>query len=571
MEKKVKIELKRFLNPSFWSKAILVAAVTFFAACSDDDPSYGSLDSDGDGVANGADAFPTNAAESADADGDGIGDNADNCVDTANGAQTDTDGDTVGDACDSSNAPDTYGDFASSFIKGESSISYTGQVARQMLILGLVNTMTSVTEGTDVTTVTNAMHDWVDGPTEDLSLAFYTTKGGEPVLNAATVSAISSGKNLDGKIAGGDGDGGGETSKLINDEFFGWSEGLAASATPIDLVDYMIGKLATEVSDGTSVTVSTVAGDTVVSVSDYQTDAYGRNWRQLIQKFLLGAVTLSQATNDYLQQDFANMLDQEKGTKAYGTGEHDWDEAFGYFGAARNGNEFTDDEAVGKTPGTGFPEARDAYKNGYNDANADGSIDPRSEVFLGISQNCAKRDRLDIDGDGVGETNMSKEAFDAFVLGRHVIAEATAAQSMSAAQEAIVKAQAEIAGMAMEKCVAATVIHYINDIIADIGNFSDGKFADTSNFNNYTKHWGEMKGFALGLQFSPWSPFASGEGRSNLKLILSRMGDAPVMPDGTQAGIAYSGGTAGYISMMQGNRTILQEAYGFDEAVAAAW
>tara|TARA_A100001011_G_scaffold397179_1_gene497380 strand:+ start:309 stop:2024 length:1716 start_codon:yes stop_codon:yes gene_type:complete len=571
MDKKVMIELKRFLNPSFWSKAILVAAVTFFAACSDDDPSYGSLDSDGDGVANGADAFPTNAAESADADGDGIGDNADNCVDTANGAQTDTDGDTVGDACDSSNAPDTYGDFASSFIKGESSISYTGQVARQMLILGLVNTMTSVTEGTDVTTVTNAMHDWVDGPTEDLSLAFYTTKGGEPVLNAATVSAISSGKNLDGKIAGGDGDGGGETSKLINDEFFGWSEGLAASATPIDLVDYMIGKLATEVSDGTSVTVSTVAGDTVVSVSDYQTDAYGRNWRQLIQKFLLGAVTLSQATNDYLQQDFANMLDQEKGTKAYGTGEHDWDEAFGYFGAARNGNEFTDDEAVGKTPGTGFPEARDAYKNGYNDANADGSIDPRSEVFLGISQNCAKRDRLDIDGDGVGETNMSKEAFDAFVLGRHVIAEATAAQSMSAAQEAIVKAQAEIAGMAMEKCVAATVIHYINDIIADIGNFSDGKFADTSNFNNYTKHWGEMKGFALGLQFSPWSPFASGEGRSNLKLILSRMGDAPVMPDGTQAGIAYSGGTAGYISMMQGNRTLLQDAYGFDEAVAAAW
>ena len=563
------IELKRFLNPSFWSKAILVAAVTFFAACSDDDPSYGSLDSDGDGVANGADAFPTNAAESADADGDGIGDNADNCVDTANGAQTDTDGDTVGDACDSSNAPDTYGDFASSFIEGESSISYTGQVARQMLILGLVNTMTSVREGTDVTTVTNAMHDWVDGPTEDLSLAFYTTKGGEPVLNAATVSAISSGKNLDGKIVGGDG--GGETSKLINDEFFGWSEGLAASATPIDLVDYMIGKLATEVSDGTSVTVSTVAGDTVVSVSDYQTDAYGRNWRQLIQKFLLGAVTLSQATNDYLQQDFANMLDQEKGTKAYGTGEHDWDEAFGYFGAARNGNEFTDDEAVGKIPGTGFPEARDAYKNGYNDANADGSIDPRSEVFLGISQNCAKRDRLDIDGDGVGETNMSKEAFDAFVLGRHVIAEATAAQSMSAAQEAIVKAQAEIAGMAMEKCVAATVIHYINDIIADIGNFSDGKFADTSNFNNYTKHWGEMKGFALGLQFSPWSPFASGEGRSNLKLILSRMGDAPVMPDGTQAGIAYSGGTAGYISMMQGNRTLLQDAYGFDEAVAAAW
>ena len=155
------------------------------------------------------------------------------------------------------------------------------------------------------------MYVWVDGPTEDLSLAFYTTKGGEPVLNAATVSDISTGKNLDGKIAGGDGDGGGETSKLIGDEFFGWEEGVPSSAIPIEVVDYMIGKLADEVSDGTSVVVSTVDGDVTVDVSNYQTDGHGRNWRQLIQKFLLGAVTLSQATNDYLQQDFANMLDQD--------------------------------------------------------------------------------------------------------------------------------------------------------------------------------------------------------------------------------------------------------------------
>ena len=170
-------------------------------------------------------------------------------MNTANGAQTDSDGDTVGDACDTSNAPETYGDFASAFIEGESSISYTGQVARQMLILGLVNTMTSVTEGMDRAAALSAMHDWVDGPTEDLSLAFYTSKGGEPVLNAATVSDISTGKNLDGKIAGGDGDGGGETSKLIGDEFFGWEEGVTSSAIPIEVVDYMIGNCLLYTSD----------------------------------------------------------------------------------------------------------------------------------------------------------------------------------------------------------------------------------------------------------------------------------------------------------------------------------
>ena len=193
-------------------------------------------------------------------------------------------------------------------------------------------------------------------------------------------------------------------------------------------------------------------------------------------------VTLSQTANDYLQTDFANTLGQE-GTKKYGAGEHDWDEAFGYYGAARNNNDFTDNEAAGKS-------GRDGWKNGYNDINGDGTIDVRSEYNLGISQNCAKRDRLDIDGDGVGETNLSKEAFDAFVLGRHVISEATNSGSMSASQQAVVEA-AEIAGMAMEKCVAATVIHYINDVIIDKGNFS-WFFADASNFKDLGKHWSEM-------------------------------------------------------------------------------
>ena len=144
---------------------------------------------------------------------------------------------------------------------------------------------------------------------------------------------ISSGKNLDGKIAGGNGEGGGETSKLIGDEFFGWTEGMDSTLLPIELVDYWVDKLATEATDGTDVSVTTVAGPATVSIDQAQTDAHGRNYRQLIQKFLLGAVTLSQTANDYLQTDFANTLGQE-GTKKYGAGEHDWDEAFGYYGAA---------------------------------------------------------------------------------------------------------------------------------------------------------------------------------------------------------------------------------------------
>lgn len=550
-----------------FTRILFAVAIGFLAACSDDETPYAQQDADGDGVINREDAFPTNASESSDSDIDGIGDNADNCVSVINFDQSDVDGDGTGDACDT-DIPTTYAGFPSAYdATATDSISYTGQVARHMLILGLVDTMESVTEqGDTYDNYKTAMNTWIEG--DDSLSVVWTPKGGELLTDAATIGDISTGKNLDGKIAGGNGEGGGETSKLINDEFIGWTEGMDTTPLPIELVDYWMDKLATEATDGTDVSVSTVAGPATVSIDQAQTDAHGRNYRQLVQKFLLGAVTLSQATNDYLQTDFANTLGQE-GTKKYGAGEHDWDEAFGYYGAARNNNDFTDNEAAGKS-------GRDGWKNGYNDINADGTIDVRSEYNLGISQNCAKRDRLDIDDDGVGETNLSKEAFDAFVLGRHVISEATNSGTMSASQQAVVAAQAEIAGMAMEKCVAATVIHYINDVIIDMGNFSDGSFADASNFKDLGKHWSEMVGFALGLQFSPWSPFRADDAAlANLNTIYSNFGHAPVLADGSQGGTPATGTAQeaidAYIAGLKAARTMLQDAYGFDSAVVEVW
>ena len=50
------------------------------------------VDTDGDGVPDGGDAFPNDANESADSDGDGVGDNADQCDDTESGATIGEDG-----------------------------------------------------------------------------------------------------------------------------------------------------------------------------------------------------------------------------------------------------------------------------------------------------------------------------------------------------------------------------------------------------------------------------------------------------------------------------------------------
>jgi hypothetical protein len=88
-----------------------------------------------------------------------------------------------------------------------------------------------------------------------------------------------------------------------------------------------------------------------------------------------------------------------------------------------------------------------------------------------------------------------------------------------------------------------------------------------------------MKGFALGLQFSPVSPFRtvdSGVSVTDLKRVLSLMGDAPVLADGSQGGQASAAASAedaiqNYLNGLQEARDILQQAYGLDPEVVAIW
>lgn len=521
-----------------------------------------SMDSDGDGVGDNADAFPQDPNETMDADGDGIGDNGDNCPMDANPDQMDMDGDGEGDVCDS--PVPTFYEFSSSYADG-SSVSYTGQTARQLLMLGMVQTILGLSERPGEEDAVRAeLQIFMTGEGVEEVPHGYTVKGGEPVTPGPNYGNISTNKNLIGKIAGGDGAGGGEAKRLIGD-FFGWEDGMDDSPLPIELANWYIDRIAQEATDGETPTIAT-SGDANVSVNTVYVDAYGRDYRQLVQKFLSGAVSLSQGTNDYFQTDWANALTQEA-TKSYGAGEHDFDEAFGYYGAARNQNDYTDDEAAAKG-------GRDGWGAGYHDTNMDGNIDIRSEVVLGHAQNCAKRDR----GSG-GVTDYSKEAMDVFLLGRHILSRATMDREISEEQLANLQTQIEIAAKTWEACVAATVVHYINDTVGDMGNFVGQEFADVGNFLDLAKHWGEMKGFALALQFSPHSPFRDGSvadiDLDDLRNVLSLMGDAPVLPDGSQGGVMSSvppaDAIAAYIADLMTARDILQTAYGFDPDVVAIW
>ena len=103
---------------------------------------------------------------------------------------------------------------------------------------------------------------------------------------------------------------------------------------------------------------------------------------------------------------------------------------------------------------------------------------------------------------------MVGDAFFGFYAGRDLIANADGA--LSDDDMACLKEAASLGVANWEMAVAATVIHYINDVRADIyaaSPSSEGEFS----LSDYAKHWGEAKGFGLWFQFNPHSPLTDGE------------------------------------------------------------
>ena len=459
------------------------------------------------------------------------------------------------------------------FDEGQSAVSYTGQTARQMFIEAIVTQTLSYTAdqigptAADIAAEMEAFFD-NDGSALDTQAITYSIDG-ETLLpqndsSVTTYGSISSDKSLVGKIAGNDTgmDSDTMTDGLVNGEFFGWDSSSntndietftatgEAGARPEDFVRHLFLLLGDEVTNGTVPSVTTASGVANLDVS--YVDGQGRDYRQLIQKFLLGAVTFSQGTSDYLQTDFSADNVQD-GTSAYTSGAHDWDEAFGYFGAARDYGDYTDDEIADV---------------GYNDTNADGSIDLRSEVNLANSTNCAKRDR-----GAVNDPDFTTAVFDAFIAGRTILNNGEAAAAAAGGQVDLTDEQiaaleeaGNTAALTWEKCIAATVVHYINDTTADVEAISGNAYTDLDHYKDLAKHWAEMKGFALGLQFNVESPiYDSAENLAAFKAALTAMGTEPVLASATDQEIAD------YLAGLATARDTFQDLYDFDADNVENW
>lgn len=457
-------------------------------------------------------------------------------------------------ASSSAAAQNTY---AFTNANGESTVSYSGQVARQVMIEDIKAYIGSIVKSGDPTVKADLMSLFENPSSANDTAAIQMSIEGY-TLAQSTYGDISTGKSLVGKIAGGyvqDGSASGETSRLINDTFIGWQEGLSAGAKPYDLVVYYMDQLQALAAKADTSSVDTVDG--AVTIDKVYVADNGVDYQQLVQKFLLMAVGFSQGTNDYLgpNRDFASELTLD-GDAPYTTAEHHFDEGFGYFGATPNYAELTDSEIIAAAV----------------DSDMDGVIDLKSEYNFGQSVNCAKRDVGAVSG-----SDLTAEAISGFTEGRTIVAAASEAGSLTADQETALQAAIAKAAGAWEKCIASTVVHYINDVTGDMEAFSNGQFASIDNFYNLAKHWSEMKGFALGLQFSPYSPFRdAGTGAlvaidygtdqsASLDEVLAWMGDAPVLANASDAAIQD------YKDALMQARAVLQAAYGFDSGNVENW
>jgi len=437
----------------------------------------------------------------------------------------------------------------------DDSVSYTGQTKRHLLINDLTSAIKQLEENANQDVIADLnFYFRFNGSASDSVDHGYHIDNGLSVIPGPSYGDISLGKNLVDKIAGND-----KPAHLIDGKFFGWQQGLDINPTPEKLVDYFFSQIASMTTDGPPRQIAINGGATADIDAVYLTNT-GQDFSQLTQKFLLGAVTFSQGTADYLKTDFSQGNDTpETEGKAYTTAQHKWDEAFGYFGAARNYSTYTDDEIAAKG-------GRAEFANGYYDTNNDGQIDLRSEINLGHASNCAKRDR-----GAVVATDFTQQAFNAFLTGRAIL-NATSSNLTSEPLSQL-QAAALTASQVWEKCIAATVIHYINDVIGDMEKFTDDKaYDDLTAYKNHAKHWSEMKGFALSLQFNPDSPFRHNSTTlTNLKTLLSLMGDAPVLADDSQHGAAFSGGVSQYRTDLLQARDMIGEAYAFARENVNGW
>lgn len=442
-----------------------------------------------------------------------------------------------------STAPKSY-NFESQFGTG-SSVSYTGQVFRQVLNADLKTVMASQLRGSSFLTKEDVLNEL---------LSFYqydenTTLVGDSVIDGYTDFLVSAkdvngrpmdifegfvyadiqspGKNLYKKLAGVD-------NSLRRGKLYGTT----VATTPADYVSQLFDEFAENTVNGKAFSVpnGSLPAQTIHNSS---ITADGRDLAQLTQKFFHGAISYSQAARDYLSTDLGtskglnadNSAPAKQGAK-YTAMEHHFDEAFGYFGGARNFLDYSDQLLASAQS---------------IDTDGDGTISLKSEMNLGIAKNFGRVDMLAADKD----LDLTKEVMESFIKGRHLITQ------KPQGYESYVIALSEVALGAWEQTLAAVTVIYINLTIHAYEAYGTNSYL----YKNFVKYWSEMKGFGLAFQFNPKGIMAD----TTFDQMHALMGDLPVLPHAAKADVDA------YKTKLLQARDLLESTYGFSANNVANW
>ena len=220
--------------------------------------------------------------------------------------------------------------FESRFTSGESSVSYSGQVVRNLLISDIKSLIADNVGGGNSATIASMM------------------ANSDPDLAISTASGFNTVQTKYHDIS---------TSQL-NDR-------LAA------VTDYL--------DPGYNANAQDMITGWVAESGQYSIRPGGLDLGQMAQKVMWGAISYWQGTSKYMSKIPGDDNTMQDGDDVYTAMEHHWDESFGYFGAARDYN-------------TGYSDDDDRKSGPYYDSNGDGNIDFKSEYNSGWSVTAAKRD-----------------------------------------------------------------------------------------------------------------------------------------------------------------------------------
>lgn len=434
--------------------------------------------------------------------------------------------------------------FFSQFNRG-SSVSYTGQVFRNILIEDLKTTLSRQLKGSyqgskeEAISMLNSFYKYDEftdifapGVIDGFSEFSVSVKGANGQKLSVTEGFVysdiqSPGKNLYDKIAGID-------NPLRRGKLFG----VQGFASPDSYVTHLFNLYAESITAGKSFTVPN-GNLPPQTISKGNVLESGLDLAELTQKFLQGAISYSQAAGDYLSTDLGpgkglntdNTQPAKQGA-SYTTMEHHFDEAFGYFGAARDFLTYSDEQS---------------YQKVSLDSDGNGSISLLTEKNLGLAPYTSRMDLTAVDKD----LDLSKQVMEAFLKGRNLITK------KPTDYKKYVVANAQVALSAWEKAFAAVTIHYINATLGQYQAYGTESYL----FSNFAKFWSEMKGLGMAFQFSPKAIMTD----VTFDQIHALFGDLPVLPHASQSEVQK------YISDLLMARDLIAKTYGFSQNNTVNW